>query len=225
MASGTPHVDTGILLLADISGYTSFLEQVAAAHPEMARPGAEVPPAYPVMSSLLDVVVERIAPAFHLAEIEGDAVFGYAPGDRLAGGASRLLEIVRSAYRAFRDRIEQAMVLQKHDCQACIILPSLELKFVIHHGPFVVHRIAGRERLLSPAVNVAHRLLKNSITRQTGHRAYLFVTDVAAEQLRLAAVAGVAHQEHYADAGLVSGIVIGLDTAKPGEDVAPAPIY
>jgi hypothetical protein len=212
MTTATSHVDTGVLLLADISGYTSFLEEIAAAHPEMTRPGAEVPPAYPVMSSLLDVVVESIAPAFQLAEIEGDAVFGYALGDRLAGGGATLLQIVRSAYGAFRDRIEQAMVLQKHECQACIILPSLELKFVVHHGAFVIHRIAGRERLLSPAVNVAHRLLKNSVTRQTGYRAYLLVTEAAAEQLRFTPQVGVAHEEPYADVGLVTGIVIGLDT-------------
>ena len=55
--SSAEQVDTGSLLLADISGYTSFLQEVAAAHPEMTRPGAQVPPAYPVMSSLLDVTV------------------------------------------------------------------------------------------------------------------------------------------------------------------------
>jgi hypothetical protein len=221
MTTTTPHVDTGLLLLADISGYTSFLEKVAAAHPEMSRPGAEVPPAYPVMSSLLDVVVERISQAFQLSEIEGDAVFAYASGDRLAGGAATLLEIVRSAYRAFRDRIDEAMVLQRHNCQACVLLPSLELKFVVHHGPFVVHRIGGRQRLLSPAVNLAHRLLKNSITERTGYRAYLFVTDPAAERLNLAATVGVAHEEHYADVGVVTGFVTGIEPAGAGDKVRP----
>ena len=211
-----PHVETGVLLLADISGYTSFLERVAEAHPEFTRPGGEVPPAYPIMSSLLDVVVERIAPTFLLAEIEGDAVFGYAVGDRLGEGTT-LLEIVRSTYDAFHQRIEDAMVLQKkHECQACILLPSLELKFVAHHGPFVVHRIAGQERLLSPTVNVAHRLLKNSITEQTGHRGYLFVTAAAAEQLGLMPEVGVAHEEGYDDVGLVRGTVIGLDAEGIG---------
>jgi hypothetical protein len=222
MTTATPHVDTGTLLLADISGYTSFLEKVAGAHPEMTLPGAEVPPAYPVMSSLLDVVVESIAPAFQLSELEGDAVFGYASGDRLAGGAETLLHIVRSAYSAFRNRIEEAMVLQKHECQACIILPSLELKFVVHHGPFVVHWIAGRQRLLSPAVNVAHRLLKNSITEETGKRAYLFVSAAAAEHLMLMPEAGLAHEEQYADVGSVTGIVIGLDAAGSDEAAGPA---
>jgi hypothetical protein len=208
-----PQLDAGILLLADISGYTSFLGLVTAAHPDMMGIGGEVPPAYPVLSSLLDVVVERLAPAFLLSELEGDAVFGYAPDDRMSGGETALLDVVRSAYDAFRGRLEEAVILQKHDCEACMILHTLELKFVVHHGTFVVQRIAGRERLLSPAVNVTHRLMKNSITERTGHRGYLFVTSAAADRLKLSAHVGIDHKEHYPDVGLVSGMVIGLDSA------------
>lgn len=222
-ASPSPQVHTGILLLADISGYTSFLELVAASHPEMTGAGSEVPPAYPLMSSLLDVVVEKIAPTFLLAEIEGDAVFAYSLGDRLAGEAATLLHLVRSAYGGFRERVEEAMILHKHDCQACMIFPSLELKFVVHQGTLVVQRIAGRERLLGPAVNVAHRVLKNSVTEMTGWRGYLFVTEEAAERLELTPDIGVVHEERYADAGLVTGIVIGLDAAATGEATRPGP--
>ncbi|MGH2788699.1 MAG: DUF2652 domain-containing protein [Actinomycetota bacterium] len=207
-----PQLDNGYLLLADISGYTTFLGLVTAAHPDMIGAGGEVPPAYPVLSSLLDVVVERIAPAFLLSELEGDAVFGYAPDDRPSGDVRTLLEVVRSAYGAFRSRLEEAMVLQKHDCEACMVLHTLELKFVLHHGSFVIQRIAGRMRLLSPAVNVTHRLIKNSVTERTGHRGYLFVTSPAAERLKLPPEVGIGHQEQYADVGLVTGIVVGLDS-------------
>ena len=117
--SSTLRWDVGVLLLADISGYTRFLELVAAEQPEMTGTAGEVPPAYPVLSSMLDVVVERIAPAFQLADIEGDAVFAYAPGDQLAGDAAGLLNIVSSAYGAFRERVAEAMTLHRHDCQAC----------------------------------------------------------------------------------------------------------
>lgn len=222
-ASVNPQVDAGFLLLADISGYTRFLELVTASHPEMTRPGSEVPPAYPVMSSLLDVVVEKITPTFLLAEIEGDAVFAYSLGERLVGEGSTLLHLVQSAYGAFRERVEEAMILHKHDCQACMIFPSLELKFVVHHGTLVVQRIAGRDRLLGPAVNVAHRLLKNSVTERTGRRGYLLATEAAAERLNLTPGIGVLHQEQYADAGLVTGIVIGLDAAATGEAERAAP--
>ncbi len=40
----TPHAERGVVLLADISGYTAFLEAVAIAHPEMSGHGGPVPP-------------------------------------------------------------------------------------------------------------------------------------------------------------------------------------
>ena len=206
-----PRLETGTLLLADISGYTTFLGLVTAVHPEMIGSAGPIPPAYPIMSSLLDVVVDRITPTFRLSEIEGDAVFGYATDDQLRDGETAL-NTIRSAYGGFRGRIDEAMSYhQKHECDACSILPTLDLKFLLHHGPLVVQRIAGRERLLGPAVNLTHRLLKNSVSEQTGRRGYLFTTDEAAERLGLSPEIGERHEEDYADVGSVSGTVVGLD--------------
>jgi len=212
IAFESPRLETGTLLLADISGYTTFLGLVTAVHPEMVGSAGPIPPAYPIMSSLLDVVVDRIAPTFRLSEIEGDAVFGYATDDQLNRDGEAALQAIRSAYSGFRERIDEAMTHhQKHECDACSILPTLDLKFLLHHGHLVIQRIAGRERLLGPAVNVTHRLLKNSVSEQTGRRGYLFTTDEAAEQLSLSQESGVPHKEDYADVGSVSGTVIGLD--------------
>jgi hypothetical protein len=206
-----PRLETGTLLLADISGYTTFLGLVTAVHPEMIGSAGPIPPAYPIMSSLLDVVVDRITPTFRLSEIEGDAVFGYATDDQLRDGETAL-NTVRSAYGGFRGRIDEAMSYhQKHECDACSILPTLDLKFLLHHGPLVVQRIAGRERLLGPAVNLTHRLLKNSVSEQTGRRGYLFTTDEAAEQLGLSPEIGERHEEDYSDVGSVGGTVVGLE--------------
>jgi hypothetical protein len=206
-----PRLETGTLLLADISGYTTFLGLVTAVHPEMIGSAGPIPPAYPIMSSLLDVVVDRITPTFRLSEIEGDAVFGYATDDQLRDGETAL-DTIRSAYGGFRGRIDEAMSYhQKHECDACSILPTLDLKFLLHHGPLVVQRIAGRERLLGPAVNLTHRLLKNSVSEQTGRRGYLFTTDEAAEQLGLSPEIGERHEEDYSDVGSVGGTVVGLE--------------
>lgn len=213
-ARALPPTATSVLLLADISGYTSFLRAVEAAHPEMGRPGSEIPPAYKVLSGLLDVVMDRIAPTFTLVQVEGDAVFAYASDDQLAGKAAIVVELVRCAYRDFREQLTAAMALHGHDCQACILLPSLELKFVIHRGTVVAQRIAGSELLAGPAVNVAHRLLKNSITEETGLRAYLFVSENAAKGLDLTSELGARHREEYADVGSVDGIVIDLDRRR-----------
>jgi len=215
VADATPHLDAGLLLLADISGYTAFLDTVATAHPEMVLPVGPVPPAYQVMSSLLDIVVERIAPLFTLSEIEGDAVFAYALDQPLRlQGEGGVVGTIRSSYGAFRERIDEAMVVHKHDCQACVILPSLELKFILHHGNFVIQSIAGRARLLGPAVNLAHRLLKNSVTEATGRRAYVLVTEAAAAWLDLGPETGPPHVERYPDAGTVTGRVIELERSQ-----------
>lgn len=111
------------------------------------------------------------------------------------------------------------MVKHYHQpCIACTILPTLELKFVIHQGSFVIQEVADRERLVGPAVNLVHRLLKNEISQQTGMRGYLFVTDAAAASLALPSQAGQPYQEHYADVGAVAGTVIDITAgaATPG---------
>jgi hypothetical protein len=64
--------------------------------------------------------------------------------------------------------------------------------------------------LLGPAVNLVHRLLKNSVREQLGRRPYLLVTDPAAASLGLAA-SGVEHHEEYPDVGSVGARVIDLD--------------
>lgn len=205
-----PRVDTGLLVLADISGYTAFLSAVAEAHPDMMESGGHVPAAYPVISSLLDVVVESLAPTFSLAQVEGDAVFGYASSGDIGTDSEGVLAAIRSAYDAFRGRLAEARIVQADDCQACLVLGTLELKFVLHAGTYVALSVAGRPQLAGPAVNLAHRLLKNSVTARTGLRAYLLVTDDAATNLTLAPGVGLAHEEHYDDAGIIAGRVVAL---------------
>jgi hypothetical protein len=61
----------GTLLLADISGYTAFLQAVAVAHAADMAAGTFVPKAYPLLTSLIDGIVERIAPPFVLSKLEG----------------------------------------------------------------------------------------------------------------------------------------------------------
>ena len=76
-----PSAASGPLLLADISGYTSFLQSVALAHKDDAFADGAVPPAYAVLSNLLDGIVGRVAPPFTLSELEGDAfVASVCPG-------------------------------------------------------------------------------------------------------------------------------------------------
>lgn len=75
-----------------------------------------------------------------LAEVEGDAVFVYATGEKYSRGET-LLEMIEATYVAFRDR--QASVNRNAVCtsKAYRTLPDLDLKFVTHYGSYVLHNV------------------------------------------------------------------------------------
>ena len=205
-----PRFATGLLLLADISGYTSFLERVADAHPDIAAGVVPVPPAYDFMITLLDLVAEALQPTFEPVQTEGDAVFAVADADAVTNRGGDVIGKIGSTYASYHARIEEQHRTQSDGCSACILLPSLELKFIVHAGTFVVQQLPTRTHLAGPAVNLAHRLLKNRVTDETGLRGYALLTDPALELVGLDPSEGTSHSETYADAGTVSGRVFGL---------------
>ena len=177
-----PSAASGLLLLADIGGYTSFLRAVQEAHRDDAFAGGAVPPAYALVSSLLDGIVEAIVPPFTLSKLEGDAVFAWADeADDLPRGAA-LLACLAACYADFRHRLKGVNEVWTCRCGACIRVDALELKFVLHAGPFVVQSIAGRTELVGPEVVMAHRLLKTGAAALVGHGAYALMTDAAARR-------------------------------------------
>ena len=205
-----PRFATGLLLLADISGYTSFLERVAEAHPDIAAGVVPVPPAYDFMITLLDVVADGLQPTFTPVQTEGDAVFAVADADAVTNRSRDVIGTIGSTYASYHARIEEQRRMQAHECSACVLLPSLELKFIVHAGTFVVQQLPSRTHVAGPAVNLAHRLLKNRVTDETGLRGYALITDAALELIGLDPADGTTHSESYADAGAVSGRIIGL---------------
>jgi uncharacterized protein DUF2652 len=208
-----PRVASGLLMLADISGYTAFLEGVNRAHPDLATGIEPVPPAYDFMVTLLDLVSDGLQPTFRTIQTEGDAVFAMADADDVTNGGRDVLSVIGSTYASYRNRIEEQHRTQSDGCDACILLPSLELKFIVHAGTFVVQQLPARMHLAGPAVNLAHRLLKNHVTQQTGLRAYALLTDPALELLGLDPTQHVAHSETYVDAGTITGTVVELSRA------------
>jgi hypothetical protein len=197
------------LLLADISGYTAFLNGVERDHGADFSEG--LPAGYTVLGDLLNVVIEGVQPAFEIAKLEGDAVFAVAPADRLEGQGQVVLDRLRAVYRAFDVvREDRKTSATDHVCTACPVVGSLDLKMVLHRGPAVRQLVGSSAELLGPAVNVAHRLLKNTIQSRLGYHPYLFVTDAAAAGLGLTGI-GVEHVEDYPDVGQVRGRVVELD--------------
>jgi class 3 adenylate cyclase len=196
------------LLLADISGYTAFMAGIERDHGVDFSEG--IPVGYAVLGELLGSVIEGIQPAFEVAKLEGDAVFAVAPATSLDGRGEGVLHRLEALYDAFRTRRDiQAASAHDHVCTACPVVASLDLKVILHRGPAVRQAIGAQTEILGPAVNVAHRLLKNSIRARLGDGPYVFLTDVAANGLRLEA-SGVPHREDYPDVGSISGRVVQL---------------
>jgi class 3 adenylate cyclase len=153
----------GYLLIADISGYTSYVASTELEH------------AQAVLGELLELLLATLTPALTLAKLEGDAVFVYAPESRLAL-AETVLELVETSYVTFRDRVEGIRQRTTCECNACRAIPTLDLKFIVHHGNYVIQRVAAITELVGSDVNLVHRLLKNHVSETTGYRGYVLIT-------------------------------------------------
>jgi Protein of unknown function (DUF2652) len=154
----------GYLLLADISGYTSYLAGVELTH------------AHEILSELLELIVEHFKPLLTIVKLEGDAVFAYLPNTRIPRDET-LLELLESTYLAFRDRVEGIRRRTTCQCNACKAIPTLDLKFILHFGEYVPQHISGITELVGSDVNLVHRLLKNHVSEATGWKAYALFTE------------------------------------------------
>ena len=199
------------LVIADISGYTSYLA------------GVELDHAQDILADLTDAVVRALRPTFRLAKLEGDAAFAYVVTDVIDG--SILQDTIEHCYVAFRRRLRDIGQASQCDCNACTYIPKLDLKFVVHHGLIARQRMAGREELVGRDVIVVHRLLKNSVETELGIGAYVLYTD---ECLRVMGVADpadaglVPHRETYDVVGEVSGWVRDLEAVWRESEAASA---
>ena len=197
MTSDHSGAGRGTLLLADISGYTAFLQAVAEAHASDMAAGTFVPKAYPLLTSLIDGIVERIAPPFVLSKLEGDAVFAFAAEGELGVSGQSVVDCLTACYEGYRARLNEASELMTCTCDACLSIGGLELKFVLHHGRYIVQSVAGHQELLGPDVTISHLLLKNHVTDLIGRSAYALVTDSAAAHLKVPLERAVPITEEY----------------------------
>lgn len=178
-------VANGTLLLADISGYTGFLEAVTKAHHDDLFGGGAVPAAYPLISTLLDGIIGRLIPPFTLAKLEGDAVFVFATASAPLPRGAGVLECMIRCYAGFRAQLASARESWSCRCDACVRVAALDLKFVLHDGSFVIQTIGGGPELAGPDVVVVHRLLKNRAAEVLGTSAYALATDAAMRRLAI----------------------------------------
>ena len=60
-------IKNGYFILADISGFTSFMEET------------EIAQSSNILRNIIELIIGNFTPTMKLAEVEGDAVFAYAP--------------------------------------------------------------------------------------------------------------------------------------------------
>ena len=189
------------MIIADISGYTDYLQ------------GAELDHAHDVISDLMTAIVTPLRSHFRLNKLEGDAAFLYAPPEEIDG--SVLLDMVEGSYFAFRGRVRTIERATTCTCGACSLIPMLGLKMVVHHGTLAHQSVLGLDELAGPDVILVHRLLKNDVEEVTGTEAYALFTEgaVRAAGLEPELLDMVSFQAEAADVGQTSAWVHDLDRA------------
>ena len=125
--------------------------------------------------------LDYIAAFFGCLYAKAIAVPAYPPRQ------NRNLDRLRAVYRAFAAvREERKESATDHICTGCPVVGTLDLKIVLHRGVAVRQRVGSTPELLGPAVNVAHRLLKNTVRDVIGYRPYVLLSAPAAENLGIA---------------------------------------
>ncbi len=198
MDMGTP--DRGCLLFADITGYTAYMA------------GTELMHAQDVVADLLETIVDAIEPIFTLSKLEGDAAFAYA--DAQAISPTMVMDTVETAYFAFQKRLRDVTHSTTCECNACVRIPNLDLKFFIHDGEYVVRHIARSEELTGPDVILLHRLSKGTSGDVIGKPAYAVYTASTLESMAMdpTILGFVPNTEHYDDVGDIPVWVQDLET-------------
>lgn len=197
----------GILCVADITGYTGYLNDSELEH------------AQGTLTDLLELLVDHAGPPMRVSKLEGDAVFSYAFAGAFTDGRT-FLDLVEGTYVAFRRAIDSMILNNTCQCNACANVSSLDLKFVIHFGSYLVQRIGTSDELLGADINLVHRLLKNTVTDRLGLRAYCLYTASAWDRLGLQDVDTlVAHHEDVPDFGLLETHIQDLaEVYRPGDE-------
>ncbi len=127
--------ERGYLVIADITGYTAFLSDSELEHAEDS------------LKDLLDLLIDQTKPPLVISRLEGDAVISYAPEASFLQGQT-LVEIIENTYVAFREARQRMQLNTSCTCNACRNIPNLDLKFIVHHGAFVLQEMAGHTELV-----------------------------------------------------------------------------
>ena len=111
--AASPSIQRGYILIADLSGYTPFVHQTEMEH------------AQAITRELMEVLLQRVHTPFKLVQLEGDAIFYYAP-DHMIPEPERVIENVEACYMDFRDHLLKIERFSNCKCRACSSIQTLD---------------------------------------------------------------------------------------------------
>lgn len=143
-----------VLVIADIGGYTKFMKvhRINLAHAQY------------IVACLLESVIDGAGRRLKLAKLEGDAAFFYATLKEK--GPTDLTETAQSiadVRRAFVRRRQELAFDRVCNCDGCVQVGALKLKFVAHLGEIAFQKVKRYTELAGVDVILVHRLLKNTV--------------------------------------------------------------
>ena len=182
-----------VLLLADISGYTQFMlsHHKAPIHGQM------------IIAGLFETLMRQIDHPVKIVELEGDALFLYAPktSDEATWErrSTHLVDLVLKLFEAFRTRLAELKAYSVCRCGACANLSELKLKVVAHSGEALRNQVGEFSVLSGVDVITVHRLLKNSVAESQ----YFLMSESAHRDLSFPEGAEVLEGEESYDVGTI----------------------
>jgi len=194
---------TGYLVLADISGYTSFVAKTEIEHAEKA------------ISILLEDIIEKLDEVLTIVKLEGDAVFAYVSEEQMSN-CNVMLELLDSTYFNFRNSAKALHSQATCPCKACQAIPTLDLKFFVHHGEYVIQKVAGITDLMGNDVTLIHRLAKNHVSESMGWNGYVLFTGNCLENMQADKKPFIQQAETYEHLGNVETYVMDMHVRYEG---------
>ncbi len=194
-------IQRALLVIADIGGYTRFMKvhRINLSHAQY------------VVSRLLEAVIDGAGKKLQLTKLEGDAAFFYA---KLKGDVDGYDLVARlgSIRRAFLERQQEISADRACNCDGCVQVGDLKLKFVAHVGDVAFQKVKSYVELAGMDVILLHRMLKNHVP----HAEYVLVTDVVHDRLSANVRARAnAQEEDFEGVGEVQTHWLVLDDIAP----------
>jgi len=152
----------GPIVLADISGYTTWVASTELEHSRRA------------VGMLLEAMIESLRDRLAAGQVAGDAVLFVGEGLDPS-----FVSWMDDMYLAFHRKAADMLAQGDCDCRACGLLPMLSVKALAHYGRYNVIRVGPSQQVHGADAIVPHRLAKNAVPSNE----YVLVTPALAERL------------------------------------------